>query len=565
MINNPPFLFRMAITLVLSSSIIGCSKTHAVFNRGTTYDTSNILHIALVDRMPDVPVNYQLIDWNKRARDFDAFIYDASKTGQYLPIITPDYSNSTFKIPAYVGINLPDGGEEAVATLQSVLGATLVGIDKSNQNGTDYVTQVQAYKNRENVITNNPKQLSGNLEFWYALLPTVEFGALTDLYSNVPGMRDIMKTVAERWYDAVVSLGGSNVNFSHTGYDFSKMQPFDRRFGNGGAWIEPDAAAGAGIFLYWAFQAFHDSKYLDAATWCTNFLTGLPFAPSYETIIIWGPLLGARLNAEQGQKNDIAKLMRQFFNESSDVRRGWGMRMGTWGNYGADGLVGADDYSNGYAFAMNSFLAPMGIAPVARYDQRFARDIGKWILNVASNARLFYADLLPAQNQEPVVWSGDPEHAIPYEGLRNNYMNQSPYATGDPTHYGWGPTDFGIYSGAPSGVLGGIIQPTNIDKILRIDILKTDFFHAAAYPTYLYYNPFPENKTVQIDGLNKAYDLYDAVTDSYLATDVTGPTSFSVPAKNAVVAVLAPANGKRVHNSNGAIMINDVLVAFRLK
>src|SRR6476469_9127987 len=162
MINKPHFLFRIAIAISLSSFITGCSKTHAVYNRGTTYDTSNILHIALVDRMPDVPVNYKLIDWNKRARDFDAFIYDASKTGQYLPIITPDYSNSTFKIPAYVGINLPDGGEEAVATLQSVLGATLAGIDKSNQNGTDYVTQIQVYKNRENVITNNPKQLSGN-------------------------------------------------------------------------------------------------------------------------------------------------------------------------------------------------------------------------------------------------------------------------------------------------------------------------------------------------------------------------------------------------------------------
>ena len=66
--------------------------------------------------------------------------------------------------------------------------------------------------------------------------------------------------------------------------------------------------------------------------------------------------------------------------------------------------------------------------------------------------------LLPSKNQEPVVWSGDPESVIPYEGLRNNYLGQSPYATGDPTHYGWGPTDFGIYSGAPSGVLGGIIK-----------------------------------------------------------------------------------------------------------
>lgn len=553
------------VNCILLIAITGCSKNNSIYNRGTTSDTSNILNVSLVDQMPDMPVNYHLLDWNKKARDFDAFIFDAGKTGTYLPVIKTDNTNQTFKMPAYVGINLPDGGEEAVANLQSVLGASLAGIDKSNQNGMNYVHQIQVYKNSENVITNNPNQLSGNLEFWYSLLPTVEFGALTDLYSNVAGMQTIMKTVADRWYDAVVAMGGSNVNFSHTGFDFTLMHPFERRFGNGGAWIEPDAAAGAGIFLYWAYQRFHDAKYLEAATWCSNFLGNLAFAPSYETLIIWGPLLGARLNSEQGQKNDITKLMGQVFNKSSDVRQGWGMRIGTWGGYGVDGLIGADDYSNGYAFAMNSFVAPMGIVPVARYDQRFARDIGKWMLNVASNARLFYADQLPAKNQEPVVWTGDPEHVIPYEGLRNNYINQSPYATGDPTHYGWGPTDFGIYSGAPCGVLGGILQPTNIEKILQIDILKTDFFHAAAFPSYLYYNPYHESKTIQIDGGNKAFDIYDAVTDSYLATNVTGTTSFTIPASQAVVIVLAPVNGQRVHNSNGNIFINDVFVAFRKK
>ncbi|MEP6615299.1 MAG: hypothetical protein ABJA57_01910 [Ginsengibacter sp.] len=568
MIMNQSFYIGRTILQIISCSILflgACSKNNNAINRGTTFDTSSIAHIPLVDEMPDIPVNYHLIDWNQRAKDFDSFIFDGTKSGQYLPIIKTDNTNKTFKMPAYVGINLQDGAEEAVANMQAVLGASLAGIDKSNQNGMDYVTQIQVYKNRENVITNNPNQLSAGLEFWYALLPTVEFGALTDLYAKVPGMRDIMKTVADRWYEAVVSLGGSNVNFSHTGYDFATMKPFDRRYGNGGAWIEPDAAAGVGIFLYWAYQAFHDGKYLDGASWCANFLANLPFAPSYETLIIWGPLLGARLNAEQAQKHNIAKLMAQVFNESSDARQGWGMRVGTWGGYGADGLIGAKDNSDGYAFAMNSFLAPMGIAPVARYDQRFARDIGKWILNVASNARLFYADQLPATNQEPVVWSGDPEHVIPYEGLRNFYMNQSPYATGDPTHYGWGPTDFGIYSGAPSGVLGGIIRSTDVDKILQIDILKTDFFHAAAYPSYLYFNPYRESKTVTIDGSNKTYDLYDAVTDNYLKTGVTGSTTFSIPALGAVVLVLVPANGKRVHNSNGTIVIDNVFVAFRTK
>jgi len=144
-------------------------------------------------------------------------------------------------------------------------------------------------------------------------------------------------------------------------------------------------------------------------------------------------------------------------------------------------------------------------------------------------------------------------------------MNKSPYATGDPTHYGWGPTDFGIYSGAPVGVLGGMIQATNVEKILKIDLLKTDFFHATAYPTYLYYNPFPEAKTVELNLPSGSYDIYDAVTDSYLAKNVSGLTSFTIPVSSALVAVLAPVDGKRVHNADGKILINDVFVGLRTK
>ena len=64
------------------------------------------------------------------------------------------------------------------------------------------------------------------------------------------------------------------------------------------------------------------------------------------------------------------------------------------------------------------------------------------------------------------------------------------YAAGDPLTYGWGPqTDFGIYGSAVSGVFGSIIKTTNVDKILQLDLLATDFYHDAAHSTYLYYNP----------------------------------------------------------------------------
>ncbi len=40
-----------------------------------------------------------------------------------------------------------------------------------------------------------------------------------------------------------------------------------------------------------------------------------------------------------------------------------------------------------------------------------------------------------------------------------------------------------------SGVFGSIIKTTNVDKILQLDLLATDFYRDAAHTTYLYYNP----------------------------------------------------------------------------
>ena len=54
----------------------------------------------------------------------------------------------------------------------------------------------------------------------------------------------------------------------------------------------------------------------------------------------------------------------------------------------------------------------------------------------------------------------------------------------------------GLYGSSHVGILGGIVRPTNVDGILQLDLLKTDYFHADAYPTYLYYNPHAAEKSV---------------------------------------------------------------------
>ena len=154
---------------------------------------------------------------------------------------------------------------------------------------------------------------------------------------------------------------------------------------------------------------------------------------------------------------------------------------------------------------MNTFATAMPMVPLARYEDRYSRAIGKWMLNAANAARLFYADAHTPQNQSSEFWTGDPQSSVAYEGLRHHWLGgefdgEEIYAAGDPLTYGWGPqTDFGIYGSAVSGVFGSIIKTTNVDKILQLDLLATDFYRDAAHSTYLYYNPFGTTQSVAIN------------------------------------------------------------------
>ena len=105
---------------------------------------------------------------------------------------------------------------------------------------------------------------------------------------------------------------------------------------------------------------------------------------------------------------------------------------------------------------MNTFAQAGALVPVARYDPRYARALGKWMLNLTNAARLFYPGALPLEHESSADWSGDPSHVIAYEGLRRVWRGKSPFATGDPVVMNWGPkTDLGIYGSATRRRSGG--------------------------------------------------------------------------------------------------------------
>ena len=666
-----------------------------------------------VEQMPNHPSPYLLRDWKKVARDYDAFVFDFTKTGQYLPLIWWDttrihFDRDGFGMPSYVGRPGQTGGNahESINCMGAVLGATLIGIDKSNQNGYNWVLMLENYFSRttgENLYLNNIPGDTGQT-FWYELFPNILFFQIHHYYPGVGNMDEEFRIVADRWYDACVAMGGSVEpwsvpNFNHTAFDFDTMTPY-----NNGSWLEPDSAAAVAWLEYMAYVETGDSKYLTAADWSMQFLESRGESPLYDVLFCFAPYIAVRMNHEANRNYDVDKFIRWCFDGN---RHGWGVLAANWGGLDSHGLTSNDRY----AFEMETLNFAAALTPLVRYEDRYARAIGKYILNLANSTRLFYSNAHAADHQTSYDWAStyDPDACIAYEGLkkekltynhtssdystryglilsgnhtdthtRNNvyevlvestltgpsfdalehvweifvgdgyffnlvvkarqestddadegfrfsyasspegpyselftvtaenvdefqwtslipssatvYLkvedtdrtpgnfqndklfvdeiwietrdnNIAPYASGDPLSFGWGNTDLGLYGSGFVGILGGIVTPTNVEKILQLDLLKTDYYHDLAYPTYLYFNPYDSPKVVSVNIGSTTRDLYDCASNVFLATGVSGEVGINIPGDSAIVLVMTPP-GSEVSYRGNKMLIDSRIVDY---
>ncbi len=135
--------------------------------------------IAAVELMPNLPEPLKLIDWRQKARAYDRFVFDFSAQGRFLPLVYLDDSRVnidrvTFGMPSYVGDPrrgpARKGAQEGITCTGAVLGATLVGIDKS-RGEHDYVAMCEAWFNSANdvnLVLNHQRQETGG-SFWYEI------------------------------------------------------------------------------------------------------------------------------------------------------------------------------------------------------------------------------------------------------------------------------------------------------------------------------------------------------------------------------------------------------------
>ncbi len=649
----------------------------------------NILH---VDQMPRIPFPYAMRNWEEVTRNYVDFVFDFDKSGEHLPLIDwVDASHSKVWIPSYIGDSRA-GSAEGINYLAAVLSGALVGLDMRSYRGHDWVLMATNYFNpADGMCYNAPASgriMSGDSGF-YLILPNVLFFQLGAEYSPDPAFEGMMHEIATRLYEECVTLGGRT------------NPPALPDFGNRQR-IDPEAAAGVAWIEYMAWLKFHDPRFLTAADWCLQALEERPLKanPLYEVLLPYAVITAARLNNEEGRNYDVSKLLNWCFDPlpAPQVRPYWGVITGRWSGLDADGLVGSSTDGGGYAFAMNTFQFAGTLAPLAKYNPRYARDLGRWLLNVANSSRLFYANAFDQQHQSSYEWASkyDTNSVIAYEGLRrwkrgwvspvadystaagkvvqgsyastryyhevppdvevleespgsNNYASLSqiwqfdlpkstpekhlvvaanrvagghqgnsfsfsystnadgpyvkafdlggrarrpqfvelpndlngqlyvkvestdhtpgqmaadrlsvdalaisyrsdigPFAQGDLV-VSWidlvkdssipivlyrpesVATDLGLYGGSHVGMLGGIVKPTNVERILQWDLLKTDFFHKASERTFLYYNPYDKEQKVKLDVGPEPRDVFDNVSNTLLVQNARGTVEVAIP------------------------------------
>ena len=522
----------------------------------TFFAEAQQINIPRIDLMPDKPSPYLMRNWKSTTLGYDSLVYNYNLTGQYLPLIN-DYSNTinytthgSYGLHTVVGTTVPKSFE-AINILPSVIGASLCGIDKSSQNGRNYPLMCEEYFNKQNgqlVYLNNPSTITGD-DWWYETMPNVFFYQLNYLYPNTGNFNLQFITVSDRWLNAVKAMGGKTTPWHLPGMNYRAWNLMNNT-PNSSSVPEPEASGAIAWLLYNAYTQTNNTDYRIGAEWCIEYLNSLQSNPAYELQLGYGVYTAARMNAELGTRYNISKLVNWCFDIGP--LRNWGAIVGIWGSYDVSGLIGESNGSNDYAFIMNTFELAGALVPMVRYDDRFARAIGKWVLNASNAARLLYPDYLPNTNQDSYSWAHqyDPFSYISHEAIRQNQNGQSPFATGDAISGGWGLTNLVLYGSSHVGIFGGIIDATNVEGILKLDLLKTDYYHAAAYPTYLFYNPYPSGQQIKINTGTGQHDIYEAVSNTFLLNNISGIVNVNIAANSAIIVVITPTGGTLTYNLN---------------
>lgn len=527
------------------------------------------MEIPRITQMPDMPSPYFMRDWERVAERYDTLVFSMEQEGTHFPLLSLGDEGVNYPeikpifLDSYVGSSSHGEQREAINILPALVGASLLGIDKTSQFEVNWVDKARDFYNLANgelVYLNGPSDRSGH-DWWYETMPNIFFYQLYDLYPNTTGFEAHFRSVADRWLEAVMAMGGETTpwavpEMNYRAWNLKEMKPLDEGV------KEPEAAGAIAWILYQAHKTLGDPKYLIGAQWCMEFLNNLESNPSYELQLPYGVLAAAKMNAEVGTNYDLEKMINWCF-DRGDLR-GWGSIVGTWDGIDVSGLIGeANDQGDDYAFVMNGYQQAAALVPLIKYDKRFAAPVAKWVLNMANASRLFYSDALPSSQQSDYDWSAahDPHSVIAYEALKENWEGTALYARGDARDAGWAETNFALYGSSHVGYLAAIVEQTDVEGILKLDLNATDFFEPNAFPTYALYNPFGESKQVSMLLEETPKDIYDAISETILLENASGEIQLTIPPKEVLLISYIP-TGATLQEADGRLIVNDTILDY---
>ncbi len=551
------FLLLLPLAIILLTSLVLAEETPQQ-------------SIPYMNNWPTLPTPFRVRDWQDTARRVTLLTLDGEASYPHFPVtkyfqqeqpLSGGAHGQQFGVQTYLRSTPPKAAYgEAVAQLAAVVTASMTeGIDPHTLYGMDFVHMAKAYFSRtpdgRGFISNNTPAEDCPGSYWYTLYPTCLYFHLAALHPEDAELQSHMREVADTWLEAIAEIP----TWDAQGYSLKNrnLEPGNHQ--------EPEGILGAAYVMLMAHERFGDARYLEAAKSLMREAALRTTNPYYEILGSYAPYTAARLNAQHNAGLPLARMLDWVFNDGSEAARpGWGVINTRWGDYDAYGLAGSLTDTQGYAFSMNTFVSAGMLAPVARYAPQYSRALGQYLTAVAANSEMFFADGLPAELQDDHAYTAQTGLTyLIYEGVRN-LGKTTPYATGDAKGFAPGVegTNFSFYSSGPIGLFSSIIGRTNVPEILMFDLLRTDFEHDPAYPTYLLYNPLTEVREVRMplpDG--DAHDVYDAVSGQYLAKGVCGSAVFTLQPDTAVQAVILPA-GAQLTENQGRIEADGIVVRY---
>ncbi|MDP4170625.1 MAG: hypothetical protein Q8906_08445, partial [Bacillota bacterium] len=385
----------------------------------------------------------------------------------------------------------------------------------------------------------------GRIEYWYLM----DVNALTNAIIKLKLSDNSL--LSEKWrYSAnkLIDLAHMiNYDFNDQGYNFDDNIPFTVR----DEFRQPDAIAGYAYLMVFAYEFFKDARYLEEAKNALEIYQSFDENPWYEIPSgAMACLAAAHLNS-RGFNLDLYKILNFVFDSNAGS-----MLFGNWGDSEINGLmIGWRGFSReeatSSAYSMETMIVLPYVLPVVRYEPKYARAIGKYALHVSSNARLFFSEFLPATFQS----RPDLRPEIPYEKLSKEYKGYSPYGTGDCEGHK------SVYGGGFALWWGSIINTTNEAYIPCFDVTKTDFLETRTFPTFLYYNPWDDERSVGLDVGKQVYDVYELTSHQLLYSQVSGKVDIILPADTAKVIAVVPYGGEK-SIVDGKLTINGVVVDY---